>query len=175
MAFEWKSVLGAVAPTAATLLGGPLAGLAVEAVGKALGMSDATAHKVKEALATGMLTGEQIAALKQAEMALSAKMKELDIDLERIHADDRNSARRREAEVKDRIPGILAVGVTCGFFGVLSYLLQHQLPESGRDALLVMLGALGGAWGSVVAYYFGSSSGSSAKNNLISQLSRERP
>ena len=44
---EW---LKAIAPTAATLLGGPLAGMAVEAIGSALGVSDATKEKVTEVL-----------------------------------------------------------------------------------------------------------------------------
>ena len=34
---DWKSIIGVVAPTLATALGGPLAGLAVETLGKALG------------------------------------------------------------------------------------------------------------------------------------------
>ncbi len=159
-----------IAPTAATLLGGPLAGLAVELLGPALGLKDATVQTVKESLTAGNLTGEQIAALKQAEMALAARTKELDIDLERIHASDRDSARRREIEVKDYVPGILAGIITVGFFGVLGFMLKNELPAAGRDALLVMLGALGGAWGSVVAYYFGSSSGSASKNTLIDKL-----
>ena len=41
---EW---LKAIAPTAATLLGGPLAGMAVEAIGNALGVSDATKEKIR--------------------------------------------------------------------------------------------------------------------------------
>lgn len=164
---EW---LKKIAPTAATLLGGPLAGLAVELLGPALGMKDATVDAVKDTLTKGQLTGEQIAALKQAEIALGVRVKELDIDLERIHASDRDSARRREIEVKDYVPGILAFCITVGFFGVLGYMLRMPLPDTGRDALLVMLGALGGAWGSVVAYYFGSSSGSASKNALIDRL-----
>lgn len=167
---DWLKKL---APTAATLLGGPLAGLAVEALGAALGIEEATTEKVKTVLSGGGLTGEQVAAIKQAETALVIRCKELDIDLEAIHAGDRYSARQREIAVRDWVPGILAVGVTSGFFGVLSYLLKYPLPDTGRDALLVMLGALGGAWGSVVAYYFGSSSGSSSKNALIEKLTNK--
>ena len=162
-----------IAPTTATLLLGPLGGLAVEVLGPALGIEDATVDKVKDTLSKGNLSGDQLAALKQAEITLAARLKELDIDLEKIHAGDRDSARRREMEVKDYVPGILAGIITVGFFGVLGYMLKYSLPETGRDALLVMLGALGGAWGSVVAYYFGSSSGSTSKNALIEKLTNK--
>ena len=87
--------------------------------------------------------------------------------LEKIAAEDRNSARQREIAVKDKTPAILAYSITAGFFGVLAYMLAADIPETGRDPLLIMLGALGGAWASVVAYYFGSSAGSERKTELL--------
>ena len=74
---EW---LKAIAPTAATLLGGPLAGMAVEAIGSALGVCDATKEKITEVLQSGTLTAEQTAALRQVDANLKVKLKELDID-----------------------------------------------------------------------------------------------
>ena len=157
-----------IAPVAATLLGGPLAGLAVEAIGSALGWEEKTKEKVDNLLKSGQLSGPELAAIKQAELALQAKLKELDIKLEDIHAGDRRSARDMQAQVKSRIPGALAILITVGFFGILIGMMTGQLKTSGNsDALLIMLGALGAAWGAVVNFYYGSSKGSEEKTQAM--------
>jgi len=109
----------------------------------------------------------------EQQIAFEAKMAEIEANaqqaLERIAAEDRNSARQREMTVRDRTPAYLAYGVTLGFFGVLAYMLNYSIPVTGHDALLVMLGSLGTAWTAVVSYYFGSSAGSNKKSELMSQ------
>ena len=164
---DWKKLAAAVAPGIATALGGPLAGVAVSAISdKLLGKPDGTESEIATAMATGGT--DALAKLKEAEQAFQVRMRELDIDLERVHQADRDGARQREANTNDTLtPRLLAMGITCGFFGVLGWLLTQGKPETGGDALLVMLGALGGAWASVVAYYFGSSSGSAAKTRIL--------
>jgi hypothetical protein len=94
-------------------------------------------------------------------------MKSLDIDLERIAAGDRASARDMQKETKDWIPRALAVSVTVGFFAILLYMLVYGLPTTGNEALLLLLGALQTAWGGIIAFYFGSSSGSQKKDQMI--------
>src|SRR5688500_5316999 len=97
---DLKKLLGAVAPTLATAVLGPVGGLAVQAIGDALGIDQPTQEKIKDAFQSGQMTGEQIAAVKQAEQAFLARCKELDIDLEKIHAGDRASARVLQSETK---------------------------------------------------------------------------
>jgi hypothetical protein len=87
-------ILSKLAPTAATLLTGPLGGMAVDALGKALGLEGATQDKIKEVMSSGNMTPEQVAAIKKAEADLQLKLKELDIKLEEVQAADRNSARQ---------------------------------------------------------------------------------
>lgn len=166
---DWKSVIGVVAPTLATALGGPLAGLAVEALGKAIGIDQPTVEKVKDAFAQGQLTGEQISQIKQAEIALQLRMRELDISEQQLYAGDLDSARKMQIATQSAWPGVLSAFVTAGFFGVLGFLLVCQAPEQGRDVINIMLGSLGTAWISVISYYFGSSLGSSEKNKLLAQ------
>jgi hypothetical protein len=118
-------------------------------------------------------TPEQLHAIRLADQQFELKMKELGYDhiekLEQLAVADRKSAREREIAIKDWTPKVLAMVVTIGYFGVLAYMLQHGVPKEGGEALLVMLGALGGGWGSVLAYYYGSSSGSAAKNELLTR------
>ena len=92
--FDWKSLIKSVAPTAASLFGGPLAGMAVEAIAGAIGEPNASKEQVIEKLQTG-LTADQMTALKTAEANLKIKLRELDIDLEKVHAADRDSARNK--------------------------------------------------------------------------------
>lgn len=101
------------------------------------------------------------------------KLEEFKLKSEEIAANDRDSARQREVQVKDRTPAVLAALITVGFFSVLGYMLAKGLPEVGREPLLIMLGALGSAWTGVVAYYFGSSAGSRDKDYTIHNMGKK--
>jgi hypothetical protein len=136
-----------------------------------LGRPDASEEELIQA-AQGA-TPDQLLALKKAEQEFLVRMRELEIDLERIDGADRNNAREREAKVSDWTPRILAAAVTFGFFGTLTYMIQYGLPSQGGEALLVMLGTLGTSWGAIIAYYFGSSAGSRDKNETINRMMRK--
>ena len=161
-----------VAPSLASAVGGPLAGMAVRTISEALlGKPDGTEDELAQAAAKA--TPEQLLALKKAEQDFAVKMRELDIDLERIANADRDSARNREVKTKDWTPRLLAGLITAGYFGALFYMLRNGLPQhGGSEAMLVMLGTLGTAWGGVVAYYFGSSAGSKEKTEAMNSMVR---
>ena len=159
-------LLQTVAPTLATALGGPLAGVAVKTLSSALlGHEEGTEDDVKAALEKA--TPEQLAAVKQIDADFKVRMKELDIDLERIAAGDRDSARKMQTATQDWVPRMLALLITIGFFGILVWMLMKGMPQNGTEALLMMLGALGTAWTGVINFYYGSSAGSKEKNALI--------
>jgi hypothetical protein len=167
-----KQIIAAIAPTAGAMFGGPLGGLAGNIIAQKLG-ADQTANPEKAV--EEMVLGQQpeiVAQLRQAELDLQKHLADNDIDLERIAAEDRASARAREIAVQDHTPAILAYSVTVGFFATLGFLLWHGKPEAGGDALLVMLGALGGAWAAIVSYYFGSSAGSKDKTAALARFAK---
>lgn len=162
------NLLGQLAPTIASALGGPVAGMAVKALAGALGLSqDSSTDDVQTALLTA--TPEQLAAIKKVDADFKVQMKELDIDLEKIAAGDRDSARNMQMHTNDWIPRAMAIMVTFGFFGILTWLLTKGVPPTGSETLIYMLGALGTAWTGIVQFYFGSSAGSKAKTDAMVQ------
>jgi hypothetical protein len=161
-----------VAPSLATAVGGPLAGMATRAISDALlGKPDGTEDELIDAASKA--SPDQLLALKKAEQDFAVRMRELEIDLQRIDAADRSSAREREVKTGDWTPRALAGAVTLGFFGVLGYMIAYGLPSQGGEALLVMLGTLGTAWGGIVSYYFGSSAGSKEKSEAMNRMTRK--
>jgi hypothetical protein len=166
---DWKATIGAVAPTLASALGGPLAGLAVDAIGKAFGWSESTQEKVQDALTKGQLSGDQILALKQAEIALVQQEKELGFKFAELDASDRKDARDMQKVTRSQVPAVLSIGVTLGYFGVLLGMMSGGLKAGDSQALLLMLGSLSTAWGVVMAFWFGSTAGSAEKSRLLAQ------
>lgn len=168
-----KQVLATVAPLLGTALGGPLGTVAGTLLAGALGTPPGDQKAAEAALLTA--TPETFAKLKQAEMDFQARMKELDISEEKLVYDDIASARTRETIVKDRTPSILALLITVGFFGTLTFMLTKGIPTAGGEALLVLLGSLATAWAGVVSYYFGSSMGSATKDKTLSDIAKQTP
>ena len=151
------SFLSKLLPTIASCLGSPLAGAAVEAVGKALGMSEATTDKVPRALTSGNLTAEQIAALQAADLQLKTRMAELGIDAEKLAAEDRANARAMQTSTHSWVPSVLACAVTLGFFGILIGLLTGDLKLWESTTLSLLIGSLSTAFSAVLAFYYGAS------------------
>jgi hypothetical protein len=163
---KFGPLLAQVAPSIATALGGPLAGVAVKTLSSALfGHEEGTQDQLFEALSSA--GPEQLAAIKKIDADFKVQMKSLDIDLERISAGDRDSARQMQRDTKDWVPKVLAIVIMFGFFGILIWMLLNGMPKTGTEALLMMLGALGTAWTGVVNFYYGSSAGSKAKTDAL--------
>ena len=154
-----------IAPTIATALGGPLAGMAVSAISKAVGVEP---DQVQDMISNNKLSAEQIAQVKLAEVELQKQAQELGLNFAKLEVEDRKSAREMQATTRSLMPPILAGAVTIGFFGIMGLMFSSKL-DSNNPAILMMLGSLGTAWTGIIAYYFGSSAGSQAKTDLLSK------
>jgi hypothetical protein len=64
---------------------------------------------------------------------------------------------------------VLSLGVTAGYFAILVGMMTGELNVSDSQALLIMLGSLGTAWGMVMAFWFGTTRESSRKTDLLAQ------
>ena len=163
---DWKALVGTVAPGIATALGGPLAGLAVSALTNALGLpSGSTEDDVAARMKTA--TPDQLLALKKADQDFAVRMEELGIDLEKVNAADRDSARRMQTETRSRMPAFIALMSLAGFFGILLCMIFVTLPATAVAPLNIMLGVLGTLVVGISNFFYGSSSGSARKTEML--------
>lgn len=178
MSFDWKSTIGKVAPWIATALGGPAAGLAIDAVCKAAGLAPSleNAQKAAEMAAAGSLTGEQFLALRQSEDAFKIKMMEMGYkqitDLEDIAFKDRDSARNMMIQTKDNTPRLLA------FYALVVWTLMNgtllgmafmgkSLPTDMSPIIMRVLGTMDALLGMAFAFFLGTTANSRNKDMLI--------
>jgi len=161
--------------SAAASLGGPIGTIAATLVGKAIGVDkvDPSTDGISNAIATAFADPAQRAALIQAEQQFQAQMAELGYkDAEALAATaaaDRADARQMQIQTKSGLPGVLAISITLGFFGLLAITAFRTVPVGSEKILDVMTGSLGAAWLAIVNYYFGSSAGSDRKTELLAQ------
>jgi len=162
-------ILRGIAPTIATALGGPMAGVAVRTLANELiGKPDASDDEVQAAILSA--TGQDLVRLKQIEADFSAQMAEAGVELERIAADDRASARLRQSKTGDIAPTVLGGAVIIGFFAVLAYVTIYGLPTESGPVLALLIGSLATGLSQVLNFYFGSSVGSKNKDGIIASL-----
>jgi hypothetical protein len=175
---DFKQIIGAIAPTIATALGSPMAGFAIKALSSAmLGHENGSEDDLEEAIKAA--SPESLGKIKEADNSFAIRMKELDIDLERISNDDRNSARKREIESGDTwTPRIIAFMTIFAAFAVTWYVLSGQVKNLTDATVVGMIGTLiGYVFGianQVISYYFGSSHGSKQKTDAMSNALSNR-
>jgi len=154
------------APGIATALGGPLAGMAVTALSKQLGVEDEVASVVKA-----------ISSDPEAE----TKIKQLEHDKFKAILADKANARDREARVVESanaplinkiVTPALALGVTGLSFVLFAVLIFVEVKPEAKDILIYILGVLSAAVTQILSYYFGSSIGSKDKDEQLKSVVR---
>jgi len=147
-----KTIVGAVAPTLGTALGGPMGGIATKMIADVLGVPN-NPKAIEKGLADA--TPEQMLELKKSEQAFDLQMKELEVDVFALETADVQDARGKfSKDWTARIMGLVIVG---GFMGYI-FLVTLQPPEQNSEALInLVLGYLGGLASAVISFYFGAS------------------
>ena len=147
-----KNIVGAVAPTIGSAMGGPLGGMAMNKIADVLGVPN-DQKSIQQAIQNA--TPEQMLELKKAEQEFEIQMEELGVKVFELETQDKQNARGMfSKDWTARIIGLFTIG---GFLGYI-FLVTLQPPEQNSEALInLVLGYLGGLASAIISFYFGAS------------------
>lgn len=182
-------VLKTVAPWLVTALTGGVPGIAAMAastIADKLGFGDGSVDAVKAALAGQSVTPEQLLALRQADADFELKMRQagfahsesmagIQVQADKVAADDRASARQYAAAEHDHTARNLAYMYTLALFVVIGlefYLAIGAIvmPDVVKSTLDTLLGVLITMVIGSKEYFFGSSSRADKQADRITQF-----
>jgi len=143
-----KGLVGAVAPTIGSAIGGPVGAGAGKILAQVLGVP-AEPQAVQKALSEA--TPEQLAEIKKADLAYKTRLAELEVDIFSLETADIQDARKNA----DWTPKVLALLAFLFFGGYVS--IVTLMPEQNEAIVNLVLGYLGGIVSAVVSFYFGAS------------------
>lgn len=162
-----NDLLKTIAPLLGTALGGPLGGAAAAFIADKLGLDSKTVKNVSEVLNGSKMDPDQIMQIKLAEIEFEKFCKTHEIDVAKLDMDNTKDARDMQKQTRSYFPATLSTFVTVGFFSILVTMLVYEYKPT--EPLLIMLGALGAAFGAVVNFWLGSSAGSQRKDALLAE------
>lgn len=163
----WDKIIdlvGTVAPTLGTALGGPLGGMAGQFLADQLGVSS---DKLEETVLNA--NPDTMLKIKQANNEFEIKMKELDISEEQLHAKDRDSARGLAIKTSIYPQVIQSVMYDVGFIlaVIFVFTFKGEFSHVQENIVMFLLGILSAGLVQVNNFWFGSSSGSKEKTNIM--------
>ncbi len=153
-------------------LSGPFKDLLLPIICKELKIEEKTVSSVLTLIQSGKGTKEQQDAIKVIILNFDKIIKEkygISFNVGEVNVENQISARNLAIATKSKVPEFLSVVITLGFFSVLGYMLLND--SKPNETLLIMLGSLGTAWVAIVNYWFGSSSGSAYKSEILEKMS----
>ena len=155
-----------IAPTVASALLGPMGGIAVAGLGKIFGIDGATTKDITKMITEGQVTPDQLAQIKMLELKLKGEEDERGFKYSELEFKDKDSARQMQMATHSKMPAVLTILVTVGFFGILGLLFFH--PElKGNEIVMLMVGQLSAVWAACVSFYVGTTYGSANKNAML--------
>ena len=183
MAFEWSDIgklIGSAAPIVGTALGGPAGAAVGSLVAGLLGVDnepDAVANAIK------------------ADPNIVVKLKQLEVDAQKLHYDavdkerlaeleatrlqlaDVLNARGRQVE-HEKVTGksdvnlyVLAWVIIVGFFTLIGMTMFIEIKDA-TGTVFMLMGTLSAGFGAVIQYFFGSSASSNRKTGELINLAK---
>lgn len=163
---NWDSVKEKItdyAPLIASLLGGPK-GFAVQAlVSKLLG-TDSDPKAIEAALSP-----ENLEKIRKMEIENEQELMKLNVQALTVEVEDRKHAREHADDSK--MPEIICIVLTLIAAVYGTGLFFVEIPDANRDLISYFGGQLITLWAGSVAYWVGTTRGSSFKNKLLARFS----
>ena len=160
-----KSIVGAVAPTLGTAIGGPFGLIAGKMIQESLGVdSDEAPLEMLQS------DPDALFKIKELDAGFKTRMRELGIKEDQLHADDRDSARELAKSKGVYFQAGLTVVFMAGYFALFwlfFYGTTTTLNDWQRGQIGILIGVLTGAIPQLLAFWFGSSKGSSDKTAIL--------
>jgi hypothetical protein len=152
-----------VAPGLATVVAGPMGGMAVKMIADKLGVP---------------ANEKAIEAHLKAHPEDAAKLAEIDLQKMQTQAGEMQNARQRELDlvnsaaplINKLVTPVLALGVTLLTFLLFAVIIFVDVNPMSKDILIYILGVLSAALTQILSYYFGSSLGSKEKDDKMKGL-----
>lgn len=166
---DWKGILGGIAPTIATALGGSGAGALVAKLGQALlGSKDATPAQIIAAIPNA--TPEQVTAIQKLEQDFVLALADKAAEMEKVEAEDRANARLMQRETKSHTPAVITYTVLVLFAVALALSFYITVPPSNQLAVNAMVEVLKLLNVTAFGFWLGSSSGNRAKDAVVAKI-----
>jgi len=149
------------APALATMVAGPMGGMAIKAIASKLGVEESV---------------EAVTAHLQANPDAALKLKELDLKEIELNNANTDSARKMNAEVQNsanaswmakNIAYCIDSVIVLSTIGLTYMLMSQQVPADNKELALMAFGSLVTLCGTVVNFHRGSSQGSKDKSKGI--------
>jgi len=161
---DWLKTLGSIAPALATAIGGPLAGAATKYIAASLLGDENAGIEQIEAAVLGA-SPEQLTKLKAMDLDFKKHMASLGVDVFKIEAEDKQSARVEHKHSK--MPAVLSVMMTLFIIGIVVSLFSFEPPTGAREVLFMLLGVVVKEWSNSMGYWYGTTRSSSEKNHKL--------
>jgi hypothetical protein len=164
---SWSNVASAVenlAPTIATCVGGPFAGVAVSGLEHVFGLTPSpsdsqAARQDAVGAAFACATPDQLANIRKADQDFQVQMAALGFKdkeaLAALSTQDVEGARDMQKSIKSWVPPALTLLITIGFFGLVVGMMFANVPEANRAIFYSLIGSLGTAWIATIHFWFG--------------------